>query len=245
MLLAILSTLLLTNHAVAGFSITINGKALTPAKPTDSFINIAGTYGDLGVINSQAGKTAHVYFINTNSMDFIALTDVTFVANKPVVGMEIKSTQDFNPGPIGNVVAKVGIDGFFASKDGITVPTLDLLAFSGYLNGSQIDDTLMANVTNKQSQTFSLSGKDNRVLAGPRTLVGDLFFNLEFQGDTLTLPGSAFVADVPEPATWIMAMTSALALGGLHVVRRQRAAEWEPTRKRSPPTRRTQVRGRI
>jgi len=197
----------------AEFSITINGTTKSEFFGRE-FINIAGTYDDLRVVDFGGGA-ARVFFTDDAQSNQLTLTDALFINTGLAQFFTITFLRDFNGPPNRQVQASVAIDGLFATGSGAGLLSQNTgFNFEGRIEGSRIDDVLSVDVGGKPSGTgFDESGMDRRFLLGPRQLSGELNLTLG-QNERLALPGSARIAisAIPEPGSLVLFALGALAI---------------------------------
>ena len=211
--------------AVHAVEATIQGTTLFPVADGSTCIDISGEYPGVRVEASEAGKTPLICFSDARE-DVLALRNATFVAtnavsqpgpngqiqadaaagaaNDPSSGalpdkVVIEFRHTFPPGPVGKVMARAKIDGFFTTETGVEVATGDKVHFIGFFSqGGQEDpiaDALEHEVgEDTDSALFDYKGKKRYLIAGPRTLKARLEFSFVAPGHRMTLLKGAFVS---------------------------------------------------
>ncbi len=210
-------------HAVEA---TIQGKTLLPMADGSTCIDISGEYPGVRIEASEAGKTPLICFSDARE-DVLALRNATFVATNAVsqpgsngqtqadtaasapndlstggsvadkVVIEFRHT--FPPGPVGKVMARTKIDGFFTTGTGTEVATGDKVRFIGFFSQGGQEDPIAEALEyevgeDTDSALFEYKGKKRYLIAGPRTLKARLEFSFVAPGHRMTLLKGAFVS---------------------------------------------------
>jgi hypothetical protein len=212
--------------------VTIKGKELKPID-NDTFINLAGTYGDLQIVNFDSNP-ARLSFTDNASRNSLLLTSAILI-NKGEQGdfFDISFFRDFEGPPNGKVRGSVSIDGSFATGSGLGKLDGAFFLFVGGVENNPIDGPLTLDANGKPSgTTFNEQGSDkqDRSLLGPRRLEGDLSFFLG-PNERMGLPGSATVGltSVPEPGAILLFALGMIGCPGLLVWRTRRKNLWPIT----------------
>lgn len=181
----------------------IQGEALKAKKiegVAGACVIIAGNYSGFRIVGSEAGKAPKICIDktrkNVNALKFI---NVTFVATE--VSDKVRTVNfahGFLNGPQGLVYSRVKLEGFFATADGVGVPTDNQVWFSGAFDQSGHSEAIgeeLAHKVDKDLDSALLNDETQSqfVLSGPRALKGELKFTLLNRGDKLVLESDTAV----------------------------------------------------
>lgn len=179
--------------------VEIQGVYLQPATAGASCVEIAGVYPGVSIEPDRPGQTPRICH-NAGRIDSIGIADATLVATspskKPIV---IRFEHGFPPGVNGKVVARVKLQGFFATENGLGVPTGDTLHLKAFFVQGRSQDPIAEpfefNVGDPlESALFEYSAKKTYLAAGPRTLKGVLKVGFGKRGHKLTFPDRCLIS---------------------------------------------------
>lgn len=176
----------------SALTVEIQGTKLETQLEGASCIDISGDYPGLTVEASEAGKTPRICY-NSTQVNSISILSTTFVGKHPAKqNISIKFEHAFPAGVNGKVIARAKLQGFFATANGVGIPTGDrvslLALFSQSAHDDTIGDPLNLSVGDQiDSALFDYSVKEPYLIAGPRTLKGSLKVVFTQPGHKLTL----------------------------------------------------------
>lgn len=178
--------------SLSALEVSIQGAQMGTLGMGDQCVLIAGEYPGVRVEPSEAGKRARICY-DTIRQNLIVLGNSTFVSTrKGGTQVEISFSHVFPPGPNSKVVAHTRIKGFFATANGVGVPTgahIDALgAFSQHHNDDIIGEGISHSVAEDiDSGLFEDVSRERYLVAGIRALKGRVSFRLMARGDKLVL----------------------------------------------------------
>ncbi|CAB1277502.1 hypothetical protein [Candidatus Nitrosacidococcus tergens] len=180
-----------------GLTASIYSQILTMAESGDlssSCVNIAGDYPGFNIISSEYGKNPQICLDKSREhVNAIEFWHVTFVATESSSQIRtINFEHEFLNGPQGLIFGSTQIKGFFATENGIGIPTKNQIWFMGILNQANHDDFLAQELNYTvdealESALFNEEAESKFVLSGSRSLRGVLNFILLHKGDKLVL----------------------------------------------------------
>ncbi len=180
--------------------IVIQNQTLSPATAVDTCINIAGEYEGFRVEDSVAGKQARICQ-QSKASNLLVISDANFVATRDGMQITVQFRHDFAPGLNGPVIGRVSADGFFATGTGTEAPSGDRIELKGYLRQGSQDDLIDAGVGHTvgasndfQSAVFDLKTEKQYLVAGARSLKGELIIALGKTGHQMALLGGIRVS---------------------------------------------------
>lgn len=183
----------------SALSVEIQGTKLETQLEGASCIDIAGDYPGVTVEPSEAGKTARICY-NSAQVNSISILSTTFVAKPPAKqNVSIRFEHAFPAGINGKIMARAKLQGFFATANGVGIPTGDKVSLVAFFSQSAHDDTIAEPLDFSvgdqiDSALFDYSVKEPYLISGPRTLKGSLKVVFAQPGHKLTLSDASGIS---------------------------------------------------
>lgn len=185
--------------AASALVVDIQGVRMEPEMVGASCVDIAGVYRGLRIEPDKPGQIPRICHSNTG-LNAITIANATLVAVPPSKrDVVIRFEHEFPPGINGKIMARVKFQGFFASDNGVNIPSGDQLSLMAYFSQSRMRDMIADPLTivvgdTVESAVFDYSAKKTYLAAGPRALKGELRVNFLGAGHKLTLPEHCIIS---------------------------------------------------
>lgn len=190
---------LLLPGAASALVVEIQGVRIEPEMVGASCVEIAGVYPGVRIESDKPGQMPRVCH-NAARVNSLGIANATLVALPPIKKeIVIKFEHEFPPGVNGKVVARAKLQGFFATADGVGVPTGDKLAMRAFFSQGRTDDVIAEPLAftvgdDLDKAMFEYSVKKPYLTAGPRALKGEIKVTFNGDGHKLTFPDRCLVA---------------------------------------------------
>ncbi|MDA9982191.1 hypothetical protein N9H39_05545 [Gammaproteobacteria bacterium] len=186
-----------------GLEIDIQGTTLQTESVSELCLNIAGEYDGVRIEDSEVGKVARMCQ-QTKQNNLMILSNANFVATKDNAVITVRFHNDFAPRLNGPTIGRVGLDGFFATSIGTEAPSGDRVELKGYLNQETNDDLIeealihtVGDANDLESAVFELQTEKNYLVAGRRTLKGELTIAIAKTGNQMVVRAIRVSLDPP------------------------------------------------
>lgn len=190
---------LLLPQMASALVVEIQGVRLEPNMAGASCVEIAGVFPGLRIEADKPGAIPRICH-NAARVNSINIANATLVASTPPnKEVLIKFEHEFPPGVNGKIMARAKLQGFFASPNGLAVPTGDKLQVKTYFAQATSADLIAEPLDftvgdSMDSALFEYSVKKQYLTVGPRALKGEIKVNFGGVGHKLTLPDRCLVA---------------------------------------------------
>ncbi|CAL1239658.1 hypothetical protein [Candidatus Methylocalor cossyra] len=190
---------LLLPGAALALVVEVQGVRLEPPMVGASCVDIAGVYPGVRIEADKPGQTPRVCH-NAARVNSISITNATLIAlppaNREIV---LKFEHEFPPGVNGRIMARAKLQGFFATANGVGVPSGDRLNLTAYFSQGTSDDVIADPLDFKvgdqlESALFDYSVKKQYLTAGPRALKGLLKVTFAAPGHKVTFPERCLIS---------------------------------------------------
>jgi hypothetical protein len=194
----LISPLLLPTAATA-LVVEIQGVRLEPEESGASCVDISGVYPGVRIESDRPGQTPRVCH-NAGRVNSVGIANATLIASSPLKkGVVIKFEHEFPPGVNGKIVARTKLQGFFATANGVGVPTGDSLTLKALFAQGRSSDLIAEPLEftvgdSMESALFDFSGKKRYLVAGPRALKGEIRVSFTGIGHKVTFPEKSLIA---------------------------------------------------
>jgi hypothetical protein len=185
--------------AAAALVVEIQGVHLEPETVGASCVDIAGVYPGVRIEADRPGQTPRVCH-NAARVNSISIANATLTATPPLnKEIAIKFEHEFPPGVNGKIMARAKLQGFFATENGVGVPSGDRLNLTAYFSQGKTDDIIAEPLRftvgdNLDAAIFDYSVKKPYLTAGPRTLKGEIKITFKGLGHKITFPDKCLIA---------------------------------------------------
>jgi hypothetical protein len=189
MRLACILALVLPGLAEA-LEVEIQGVRVEPTAAGSTCVEIAGSYPGVRIEADAPGQKPRICY-NSMRTNSISIANTTLVATAPgKQAVQVRFEHQFPPGINGKLSAKAKFQGFFATRDGVGVPTGDSLRVAAYFSQGSSRDTVGEALgfevgSTVDSALFDYTARELYVAAGPRTLKADVRAVFNGQGHKL------------------------------------------------------------
>jgi hypothetical protein len=190
---------LLLPEVASALVVEVQGVRLEPEMAGASCVDIAGVYPGVRIEADRPGQTPRVCH-NAGRVDSISIANATLIATPPVKkDILIKFEHEFPPGVNGKIMARAKLQGFFATENGVGVPTGDRLGLSAFFSQGPTSDVIAEPLSftvgdSLEAAIFDYSVKKQYLIAGPRALKGEIKITFSGLGHKLTLPEKCLIA---------------------------------------------------
>lgn len=190
---------LLLPGVASALVIDIQGVRLEPDMAGASCVEIAGVYPGVRIESDKPGQMPRVCH-NATRVNSLSIVDATLVALPPLKKeVIIKFEHEFPPGVNGKVIARAKLQGFFATDNGVGVPTGDKLGLRAFFSQGTTNDVIAEPLDftvgdNLDAAMFEYSVKKPYLAAGPRALKGEIKVVFNRVGHKLTFPDRCLIA---------------------------------------------------
>jgi hypothetical protein len=190
---------LLVPGTASALVVEIQGVRLEPDAVGASCVDISGVYPGVRIEADKPGQTPRVCH-NAGRVNSVGIANATLVATAPVrKDIVIKFEHEFPPGVNGKIMARAKLQGFFATENGVGVPSGDKVnlkaLFSQGRTSDVIGDPLDFTVGDTlEAALFDYSVKKPYLAAGPRALKGELKISFTGLGHKVTFPEKCLIA---------------------------------------------------
>ncbi|MGZ8219634.1 hypothetical protein [Methylomagnum sp.] len=209
---------LLLPGVASALVVEIQGVRLEPDMAGASCVEIAGVYPGVRIESDKPGEMPRVCH-SASRINSLSIANATLVALPPLKKeVVIKFEHEFPPGVNGRIVARAKLQGFFATADGVGVPTGDKLALHAFFSQGKTNDVIAEPLDftvgdSLDTAIFDYSVKKQYLTAGPRALKGELKVTFNSAGHKLTFPDRCLVA-LDTGATFEDKLETMDAMGG-------------------------------
>ncbi len=184
---------------VAALTADIHGVHLEPEMAGASCVSIAGDYPGVRIEADEPGQTARICH-NTSRVNSISITNATLIATAPIQKeIVILFEHEFPSGVNGKITARAKLQGFFATENGVGVPTGDKLNLRAFFSQGKTDDLIAEPFDftvgeEMESALFEYAVKKQYLVAGPRHLRGALKVSLKKPGQKVIFPDRCVIS---------------------------------------------------
>lgn len=199
LVLALLAFPLLAPGMASALVVEIQGVRLEPTMVGASCVDIVGVYPGLRIEADRPGQIPRICY-SSAQVNSISLSNATLVAMPPAKQeILIKFEHEFPPGINGKIMARAKLKGFFATANGIDVPTGDKLGSTAYFSQGKATDVIAEPLDFKvgdafETALFDYSVKEEYLTAGPRALKGAIKIVFTSPGHKLTFPDKCLIS---------------------------------------------------
>jgi hypothetical protein len=182
------------------WTIDVQGTRVQPQRPFDNCVDISGDYPGFLIQSSQPGRAPTVCLFTSGTRNLLVLAGATIIATDAAIGERTLTFEHpFTPGPNGRATGRAEMRGVFTGAAGTGVPTGNSIEFHGYLVQDGQDDLIEKPLAHQvggtpEAAVFSLTAKEEYLVAGQRTLRGVLGFTFTKPGQKLVLAEGASIA---------------------------------------------------
>jgi len=183
----------------SGLVVDIQGTRLEPETLGESCVDIAGDYRGVRIEADKPGQIPRICY-NASRQNSVSIANATFVAKPPVKEeVVIRFEHEFPPGINGKIMARAKLQGFFATGNGVGVPTGDQLKMEAFFSQSSSDDAIATPLEftvgdQVDSALLDYSVKKQYLVAGSRSLKGVLKIVFTEAEHKLALPERCLVS---------------------------------------------------
>jgi hypothetical protein len=194
----LVSPLLMPGMASA-LVVEIQGVRLEPSEVGASCVDISGVYPGVRIEADKPGQTPRICH-NAGRVNSVGIANATLVATAPAKkDIVIKFEHEFPPGVNGKIMARAKLQGFFATENGVGVPSGDKVNLRAFFSQGRTSDVIGEPLDftvkdSMESALFEYSVKKPYLTAGPRALKGELRINFTGLGHKLTFPEKCLIA---------------------------------------------------
>ncbi|QSA96721.1 hypothetical protein [Methylococcus sp. EFPC2] len=198
LLLTCLLVPMLAPSVAAALVVEIQGKRLESQQPGASCIEIEGEYPGVRVEPSEAGAIPRICYTSAK-VNSISILKTTFVAAFPTrKDITVRFEHEFPAGINGKIMARSKLQGFFSTANGLGVPSGDKISFKTLFfqaGDDQVGEPFELTVGDQlDTALFDYSTKEQYLIAGPRSLKGELKFSFRDLGHKLSLPDRSAIS---------------------------------------------------
>lgn len=178
--------------------VEIQGVRLEPDMAGASCVDIVGVYPGVRIEADRPGQTPRICH-SASHANSITFSNATLVATQPIKReIVIKAEHEFPPGVNGKIMARVKLRGFFATENGVGVPTGDRLLATAFFLQGKIRDVIAEPLDfvvgdTLESALIDYSVKKQYLTAGPRALRGEFKITFTGRGHKLTFPDKCLI----------------------------------------------------
>jgi hypothetical protein len=179
--------------------VEIQGIRLEPAMVGASCVDIAGVYPGVRIEADKPGQTPRVCH-NAARVNAINIANATLIAMPPAKkDIAIRFEHEFPPGVNGKIMARAKLQGFFATGNGVGIPSGDKLSLNAFFSQGATNDLIAEPLSfsvgdQLESALFDYSVKKQYLAAGPRTLKGVLKITFASPGHKVTFPDKCLIS---------------------------------------------------
>lgn len=194
----LVSPLLMPGMASA-LVVEIQGVRLEPSEVGASCVDISGVYPGVRIEADKPGQTPRICH-NAGRVNSVGIANATLVATAPArKDIVIKFEHEFPPGVNGKIMARAKLQGFFATENGVGVPSGDKVNLKAFFSQGRTSDVIGEPLDftvgdSMESALFEYSVKKPYLTAGPRALKGEIRINFTGLGHKLTFPEKCLIA---------------------------------------------------
>jgi hypothetical protein len=196
---ACLGGALLSPGIASALVVEIQGVRLEPAMVGASCVDIGGVYPGVRIEADKPGQTPRVCH-NAARVNAVSIANATLVALPPAKkSILIKFEHEFPPGINGKIMARAKLQGFFATGNGVGIPSGDTLSLNAFFSQGASNDPIAEPLSfsvgdQLESALFDYSVKKQYLAAGPRTLKGVLKITFASPGHKVTFPDKCLIS---------------------------------------------------
>jgi hypothetical protein len=190
---------LLMPGAASALVVEIQGVRLEPEAIGASCVDISGVYPGVRIEADKPGQTPRVCH-NGGRVNSIGIANATLVATSPLKkDIVIKFMHEFPPGVNGKIMARAKLQGFFATENGVGIPTGDKVGLKAFFSQGRTNDAIGDPLDftvgdTLESALFEYAVKKPYLAAGPRALKGEIRVSFTGLGHKVTLPDKSLIA---------------------------------------------------
>jgi hypothetical protein len=179
--------------------VTIQGVRLEPSMEGASCVEIAGDYPGVRIETDRPGQSPRICHTAAR-VDTITIANALLIATEPrQKQITITFEHEFPTGINGKIMARAKLKGFFATKNGVGVPTGDQLNLKAVFSQAGTEDVIaepldLTVADSVDSALFDYSVKEQYLTAGARTLKGTLKIAFTKTGNKLTFPDKCVIS---------------------------------------------------
>lgn len=190
---------LLMPGLAAALVVEIQGVRLEPDMAGASCVSIVGAYPGVRIEADRPGQTPRICH-SAARVNSISLSNATLVATFPIKKeIVVKVEHEFPPGVNGKIMARAKLRGFFATGNGVGVPSGDRLVATAFFSqgnakdviGEPLDFTVGENM---EDALFNYSVKEPYLAAGARALKGEMKITFTGLGHKVTFPDRCLIS---------------------------------------------------